>query len=115
MSSKYLIDSIVSLVVSDPWEFNTECGTGPFEGTIKDKDNGKIIISLHKTISYRGTNYSVCICTPRHQGKDISDILNGERIATNMMLIETKKVSFWDINRQSQYKTQGVIGTIEKG
>jgi hypothetical protein len=114
MNSKNLIGSRVALVVSDPWEFGTECGTGPFWGDIKDKDIGKVLILLTKTISYGGNNYSVCICTPRHQGKDINDILNGEKIAANMMLISEKVASFSDVNRQSQYKTQAIIGTIEQ-
>ncbi len=114
MNRKILIGSIVSLVISDPWEFNTECGTGPFLGVIKDKHNGKVMISLDRIISYNGSNYSVCICTSRHQGKDMKDILNGEKIAANMMLIAANVLSFSDVNRQSQYKTQAVIGTIEK-
>jgi len=114
MTRKDLTGSIVALVISDPWEFGTECGTGPFLGTIKGKDSGKALILLDKTILYSGTNYSVCICTSRHQGKDIDDILNGKKVAANMMLISTKITSFSDINGQSKYKSQAVIGTIEQ-
>ncbi len=114
MSRKNLIGSRVALVVSDPWEFGSECGTGPFVGIVKDEDNGKALIHFDKTISYGGTNYSLCICFPRHQGKDINDILNGEKIAANMMLISAKVASLSDVNQQSQYKTQAIIGTIEQ-
>jgi len=114
MARKNLIGSIVAFVISDPWEFGTECGIGPFFGIIKDKNSGKALIYLDKTISYSGTNYSVCVCTSRHQGKDIDDILNGEKVAANMMLISTKATSFSDVDKQSQNKSQAVIGTIEQ-
>jgi hypothetical protein len=114
MNSKHLIGSKVALVVSDPWEFGTECGTGPFWGDIKDKESGKVLIVLTKTISYGGNKYSICICTKRHQGKDINDILKGEKIAANMMLISAKVASFSEVNRKRQYKTQAIIGTIEQ-
>ncbi|HQF84805.1 MAG TPA: hypothetical protein PLX58_07505 [Smithellaceae bacterium] len=114
MSKKNLIGSRMALFVSDPWEFGSECGTGPFVGTIKDEDNGKALVRFDKTISYGGTDYSLCICFPRHQGKDINDILNGTRVSVNVMLISAKDASLSDVNQQSLYKTQAVIGTIEQ-
>lgn len=114
MGRKNLKGSRVALVISDPWEFGSECGTGPFEGNIKDEDSGKALVRFDKAISYGGTNFSLCICSPRHQGKDISDILNGEKIAANMMLISAKVESLSDVDQQSQYKTQAIIGTIEQ-
>ncbi len=114
MSRKNLIGSRVALVMSDPWEFGTECGTGPFVGNIKDEDSGKVLILLDKTISYGENNYSLCICSPRHQGEDINDILNGEKLAANMMLISAKVASLSEVNEQTQYKTQAIIGTIKQ-
>lgn len=113
MSRKNLIGSRIALVVSDPWEFGSECGTGLFIGRIKDEDSGKVLVRLDKTIHYGGVNYSLCICSPRHQGKDIKDIFSEEQIAANMMLISAKVTSLRDVNRQSHHKTQAIIGTIE--
>ena len=114
MGRKNLKGSRVALVISDPWEFGSECGTGPFVGNIKDEDSGKTLVRFDKAISYGGTNYPLCICSPRHQGKDISDILNGEKIAANMMLISAKIESLSDVDQQSQYETQAIIGSIEQ-
>ena len=114
MNRNNLIGYRAVLIVSDPWEFGTECGTGPFLGVIKDKDSGKVLIILDKKISYGGNDYPACICIPRHKGKDVNDILYGERISVNIMLISVQVSSFLDVNRQRQYKTQAVIGTIEQ-
>lgn len=112
MPSKNLINARVALLVSDPWEFGTECGTDTFFGTIKDLDGEKALILLDKKISYGGADYYTCVCTPRHQGKDIADILNGENVADNMMLISTNATSFYDVNQQGPSKTLAVIGTV---
>lgn len=114
MPPKKLIDSRISFIISDPWEFGTECGTDPFFGVTKDVDGEKVLILLEKEISYRGVNYYVCISTPRHQGKDIADILNGEIVPANMILISTNVTSFYEIKKHGQGKTQAVIGTIEQ-
>jgi hypothetical protein len=115
MKSKNIIGSRIALFVSDPWEFGTECGSGPFPGIIIDKDGIKVLILLASKISYGGRKFPACICTPRHQGKDIMDILSGEKIAANMMLISTNAAFFSDVNRQTHCKTAAVVGTIEQG
>jgi hypothetical protein len=115
MKSKNIIGSRIALFVSDPWEFGTECGPGPFGGNIIDKDGIKVLILLASKISYSESEYSACICTPRHQGKDIRDILSGEKVAANMMLISMNAASFSDVNRQTHCKTAAVVGTIEQG
>jgi hypothetical protein len=54
MSTTNLLNLAVSITVSDPWEFGTECGTGPFAGTITDVASDWLIIRLAVPIAYRG-------------------------------------------------------------
>lgn len=114
MNRESLLGSKVSLFISDPWEFGTECGTGPFHGSIVDMDDGRIMVLLDKTILYEGYNYVICICSSRFQGKDIKDIFNKVKIPANMMLISANVRSFNDLKQQLQYQTQAAIGSIEQ-
>ena len=114
MSGRDLIDSKVALVGSDPWEFVSECGAGPFQGNIKDEKSGKVLVCFNRTLLYDGIDYSVCICSARHHGKDVLNILNGEKIPVNIMLISGNVTSLTQIDQRGQHKTQAIIGTIEQ-
>ena len=110
MNNKSLIELKVALVISDPWEFGSECGTGPFLGVIKNLEEEKILIALDKSITYGGIEYYACICKPRHQGKEFKGILNGENISANIMLDSTNTASFHEVSG----KTQAVIGSVKR-
>ena len=99
----------VNLVISDPWDLVSECGAGPFSGTIKEIDQGEALIGLDKLISCRGTQYFTAKVTARPQGKELQTITNEETVAVNMMFISTNEVSLNHISGN----TLAAIGNIE--
>ena len=110
MNNKDLLGLKVEFVVSDPWEFGSECGTGPYKGIIRDLDQEKVLIVLDKPILNKNIHYFVSICSPRYQYKEIKSILDRENIAINMMLVSTNVVSFSEVGGQ----TLAVIGNLKK-
>ena len=57
---------MVSIFVSDPWEFGTACGVGPFCGEIADRREGRLLVRLCIGIEYGGVQYEGVIASARH-------------------------------------------------
>jgi hypothetical protein len=68
MSNFSVLNLGVTITVSDPWEFGTECGTGPFGGVISDVTSDRLVVRLSTPIVYRGRVLSVVHARPRHLG-----------------------------------------------
>jgi hypothetical protein len=47
---KELVGTCVAVTISDPWEFGTECGTGPFEGIIEEISEIRMLIKLRSPL-----------------------------------------------------------------
>jgi hypothetical protein len=63
-----LLNRSVELLVSEPWEFGTECGVGPFGGVIIDATAETLLIRLTKPISCAGKMLHTAAARPRHVG-----------------------------------------------
>jgi hypothetical protein len=66
--------SAVELWVSDPFEFGTECGVGPFKGTVVDTTSEALLVRLHEPFEYGGKRLVAAVARPRHVG-DSTDLL----------------------------------------
>lgn len=65
-------------MVSDPWEFGTECGVGPFLGSVSDHDDVRLLVVLDEPIVYRGVAYSSILGRPR-----LSDRLRVDHLSSS--------------------------------
>ena len=74
--------------ISDPWEFGTECGVGPFFGYVADYDDIRILVILEKPITYRGGSYGCVIGRPRHSTHLDIDLLAVSDVPMNLGLYE---------------------------
>ena len=79
-----LVDSKVEFYVSDPWEFGTEHGCGPFQATIFRASSRCVLIRLDTPLTFDGTRYEYIVVAPRHDNVSLSDLETGERISCNM-------------------------------
>jgi hypothetical protein len=64
----HVLNQAVNITVSDPWEFGTECGTGPFAGAITNLSAEALIIQLRSPVPYRGRVFRRVLARPRHAG-----------------------------------------------
>src|SRR5882724_10837999 len=97
----------VALMISDPWEFGTECGAGPFDGKLTDSGTERIadvdiqraLVRLDLPIKYSNTNYVSAICHVRHQGASLDDLeAGGLHVSVNITLLPKDAKTFSDIN-----------------
>ncbi|HPR50095.1 MAG TPA: hypothetical protein PK341_19100 [Spirochaetota bacterium] len=113
MKNVKLLGHKVTLKISDPWEFGTECGIGPFKGIIKDTNIDHILIKLENPIKYNGKVLIVALCRPRHSGSKIEDILNRIQLSANILLLSVDTDSISTINNDRSINSAPVIGTVE--
>jgi hypothetical protein len=88
------------LVVSDPWEFGTENGTGPFPFEIvrvgdpaKPDERDSVLIRLLEPIRFRSTTWEFFAASPRHVGASIADLSAGRDIGWNLTGIPADRLA----------------------
>ena len=67
----------VRLGVSDPWEFETQAGTGSLCGRVRAIEVDAVVIDLDVPVSYGGASFDVAHARARYQGEHAADA--GER------------------------------------
>jgi hypothetical protein len=102
----------VSVFVSDPWEFGSECGTGPFLGTVIDVSPNSILVELAKPIFYGGRTLVAVIAKPRYAGDRMEALANGP-LTVNLVLITSDFLSSFAIQAESSREGIPVLGSIE--
>jgi len=113
MTSSSLTNLAVSLVVSDPWEFGSECGTGPFSGVITDASGDSLIIRLAMPLSYRGRTFFAGLARPRHVGDQPGSVASKPLFA-NVILLPLVISLIAEISPDATRDGVVVIGTITR-
>jgi len=113
MSPSSLTNLPVALVVSDPWEFGTECGTGPFLGTVADASADLLVIRLASPITYRGRRLFGAIARPRHVGEQATSVAFKPLLA-NLLLIPAALAAVAEVTPVATKDGVPVIGTVER-
>jgi hypothetical protein len=117
MQTNYYIGMKVALLISDPWEFGTECGVGPFYGQISDINKERILVKLDNSIKYLKNYYTSVICDIRHEGISFDDLLKNHLVSVNMILVSIqceKLVAIMDDDIRSGFAATGTIEKLEE-
>ena len=115
-----LLGKKIALMISDPWDFGTKCGVGPFYGTLTDSgteiiaevDIQKALIALDRSINYLGAIYDFAICHIRHECSSLSDLQSGATIAVNITLLPIQAKTFSDISPDDLGSGFAAIGSL---
>ncbi len=113
MSTHNLLNLSVEILVSEPWEFGTECGVGPFGGIIIDATAEKLLILLSKPITYSGKTLHTVAARPRHVG-DTPEAVMTKRLSANFMLLPQQIDSIAKLQPDVTRDGVAAIGTIER-
>ena len=111
MSTTSLFNRQVEVTISDPWEFGTECGTGPFIGTVVDLAAETIVIALQQSIGYQGRNLFMIIARPRH-ADGMPAIVLLQPMPANLMLLPLEICKAADLRPTLTKDGVAAIGTI---
>lgn len=77
---------LVELFVSDPWDFGTECGCGPFLATIEEVRSNGLRLRLSAPLDYRG-RISFLDAAPRYAATLDADLASGASMSANLGLL----------------------------
>ena len=112
MESTQLLKRKVDLFISDPWDFGTVCGSGPFSGEITQFDERHILVGLDCPISYQGITYFSVLCAVRHTGVTVRAMRAGRDMHMNLILLPMHAECLSDIHVDDQRKGLAGIGAI---
>lgn len=98
-----LVGLPVALTVSDPWDFVTVHGSGPFHGKILSigtpapgagwGTEAAALIRLDKPLVYQGEVFEFLIASPRLSGSHVADLLVGRRVGCALANISADKAT----------------------
>lgn len=112
MSSVTLLNLSVAITISDPWEFGTECGTGPFMGNVMDANSEMLVISLSEPVTYQGRTLHTVVVRPRYQG-DLPGSVVSKAVSSNLMLLPASIRTIADVKSSNTRDGIAAIGTVE--
>lgn len=106
-------DMKIALIISDPWDFYSKNGPGPFTANILQIKNEDILIRLIKTIKFKENVCEYFIVRSRYETNFIEELIKGETIPVNLTMINDKNAKENDPFDLSNWRGGiGLIGTI---
>ena len=99
MTASQLLNMVVDLTVTDPWEFGTECGDGPFRGKVIDASSAALAIRLEAPLRFQGMALVMVIVRPRHTGESTDVLVTARRLSANCLFLTSGVTSLGDLGR----------------
>lgn len=100
----------VAITISDPWEFGTACGTGPFHGQVSDVSDGRVLIVFDKPIPYGSDLLTAAICKSRY-AKSLESIQDAP-LAVNVTLLITMAKELISVTNEEFRGGYAAIGSL---
>lgn len=92
-----LIGKSVTLTISEPWDFGTVHGNGPFAAAIVDvtpnhdsRGPRGLLVRLAKPLWYQGNVCEYMIATPRASGDDLGKLARNEGVSCGFVSISPR-------------------------
>jgi hypothetical protein len=102
----------VIIYVSDPWEFGTECGVGPFAADVVDVCPESLVLDLKPAIVYRGSHLVTVVVKPRHSPTISEEILSASGLPANFVFLGARISSAADLTAAGMNGIVPAIGSI---
>ena len=99
MASRISTGERVAFTVSDPWDFVTACGSGPFKGVILGirpnprSHDTSLLVRCDLPVAYEGETILCVLIESRLAGRSLDGMSNGEDIPCNVVPIDESRAS----------------------
>jgi len=81
-----LAGNAIEIVVSDPWDFVTDNGSGPFAGVVDRVEGECLLIRLERAIEHGGQPFEHLVVSPRSTCDDLAELsVTGRSINCNLV------------------------------
>jgi hypothetical protein len=111
MTSHRLLNAQVDVLVSDPWEFGTACGTGPFPGAVVAASDSEFVIQLAQPVTFEGESITTIVARTRHVS-DSPDMLFRGAMPANFILQSPAAKSDIGASKSRQNNGFAAIGMV---
>ncbi|MCK5001079.1 MAG: hypothetical protein KAS23_16160 [Anaerohalosphaera sp.] len=103
----------VEFIASDPWDFVTAVGSGPFEGLVSGvcQDKDSILVKLNEPLVFKDSVAEYLVISPRHQGYPLKGIMKGQEVCCGMMGITKEQAESDDPCDTSWWRGGGIVST----
>ena len=83
MKTSALVGSQVDILVSDPWDFVTEHGAGPFKAQVLQVNDSRpeeqgLLVQLEQPLIDKGVRLEYFVVSPRHADSDLASLARGQ-------------------------------------
>ncbi len=99
--------------MSDPWDFGTEHGTGPFVGTISHVADERLVIRLRDPIAHSGKMLCTAVAMARHVGDAVHAVAK-KTLAVNLVLLSVEIPHASQLDPDLTRSGVNVIGSVER-
>jgi hypothetical protein len=82
---------LVELVISDPWEWQTELGPGPLVAEIVDRSEDYSLFRLATPVTFQGRQVELLVAAPRHQGQVWNELAEGQSVPASFAFADTDR------------------------
>jgi hypothetical protein len=113
MSEQGAVGRQVEVHVSDPWEFGTECGVGPFLAIVVDAEPGALLLRLQSPIEYRGRRFQTILARPRYAPVSAGPLLDSGQLAVNLALLVEEVPLLAAVTLATRAGMVAAIGSVE--
>lgn len=122
MTVAELVGMRVSITVSDPWDFGTEHGTGPFAAKVLQAGSNywvsgedALLLQLETSLSYQGSTCEYFVATPRFEIGSLASLISGYKVECNFTRVpESRTTSANPFDLSWWRGGVGLIGTLQK-
>ena len=91
-----LLNTKVSMRISDPWELGEALQWQAFEAQIIAVSNDNVLFRLLDPFVYKGTTCEFFVASPRHEGDRVDKLRNGTSLFCGMTRITSEQAKSTD-------------------
>ena len=124
MNRNVVVDSEVDICISDPWEFGTENGCGPFQAVIVDMAFSEVwshevlFVHLSEALEYKGMTFDLLVASARHGSTDqaiVGLMRGGGDMPANFLPVPIQREDgVGPMEFVEQWRGWGLIGSIHR-
>ena len=84
-----LVNEHLALTISDPWDFVTQNGGGPFDVIVArvSAASKRLLVRATRPLAHEGANHVHFVASPRHVGADWSALSHPDGLLVNLTAV----------------------------
>jgi hypothetical protein len=113
MSASQFVGKRVQILVSDPWEFGTECGVGPFAAVITAAKPDVLLLTLEVPIEYQGARLKTVVARPHFVSGEIVSLTSEGHLDANFAILRVSVATLSEVTDDAETGMVSAIGSLE--